>query len=144
MRAEGGRNPYFVDLGTVEGVIESLPQQRPAHRPDINLRYLPLGPADVDIGFAGRLGAHDPVHKSIAGLAQGGAVVVNDRQVRTPDGRIVGRLAGKTNLKSSTPVPGSISGIMVRTLEQTQPEYRAGVKVDRWETVLLELVLPAG
>ena len=40
MRAEGGRNPYFVDLGTVEGVVDMLPSQRPEHRPDIDLRYV--------------------------------------------------------------------------------------------------------
>ena len=32
MRAEGGRNPYFVDLGTVEAVADMLPSQRPEHR----------------------------------------------------------------------------------------------------------------
>ena len=71
----------------------------------------------------------------------GEAVVINDRQVRTPDGRTVGRLASKTALISGTPVTGSVSGIMVRTLEQTQPEYRAGVKVERWETVLVEVTV---
>lgn len=44
MRAEGGRNPYFVDLGTVDGVVDTLPGLRPAHRPDIDLRYITLGP----------------------------------------------------------------------------------------------------
>jgi len=144
MRAEGGRNPYFVDLGTVEGVIDTLPRQRPEHRQDINLRYVTLGPADVDIGFAGRFRAHDPVHKNIASLAQGEAVVINDRQVKTLDGRTVGRLASKTALISSTPVTGSVSGVLVRTRDQTPTEYRTSVKVERWEAVLLELVVPEG
>ena len=144
MRAEGGRNPYFVDLGTIEGVVDTLPRQRPEHRPEINLRYIALGPADVDIGFAGRHQANDPLHKRIASLSSGEKVIVDSRYVKAPEGHTVGRLASKTDLKISASVTGSISGILVRTLEQTPAEYRTGVKVDRWETVLVELVLPGG
>lgn len=100
-------------------------------------------PMRPDIGFAGRHKAHGPVHKHIASLSQGAAVVISDRQVRTPDGRTVGKLVSRTDPKSSAQVTESLSGVMVRTREQTPAEYSAGVKVDRWETVLLELVLPA-
>ena len=103
---------------------------------------LKSAPVSIVIGFAGRHRAHDPVHKHIASLSQGEAVVINDRQVRTPDGRTVGKLASKTDLKSSAQVTGSVSGILVRTREQTPTEYQAGLKADRWETVLVELVLP--
>jgi len=144
MRAEGGRNPYFVDLGTVEGVADTLPRQRPEHRPDINLRYVTLGPADVDIGFAGRHRSADPLHERIASLSPGGKVIVGGRYVQSAEGHPVGRLASKTDLKISVSATGSVSGILVRTLEQTPAEYRSGVKVDRWETVLVELVLPGG
>lgn len=142
MRAEGGRNPYFVDLGTIEGVVDTLPDQRPAHRPDINLRYVMLGPADVDIGFAGRHEPGDPVHQRIARMSPGDHVSVSDRLVRMSDGRPVGRLASKSALKTQGPGRGTVSGILVRTREQTPSEYQAGLKADRWETVLAELVLP--
>ena len=142
MRAEGGRNPYFVDLGTVEAVADMLPSQRPEHRSDIDLRYLNLGPADVDIGFAGRHGPSDLLHERIAELSPGDVVIVSGRHVKTGDGQPVGRLASKTDLKTSSPVAGSVSGILVRTREQTPPAYLENVKVDRWETVLVELVLP--
>ena len=142
MRAEGGRNPYFVDLGTVEGVADMLPSQRPAHRLDIDLRYVTLGPADVDIGFAGRHLSDDPLHQRIASLSPGEKVIVSGRHVETSEGQSVGRLASKTDLKTSASVTGSVSGILVRTREQTPTEYRTSVKVDRWETVLMELVLP--
>ena len=68
MRAEGGRNPYLVDMGTVEGVVDLLPSARPDHRPDIDYHHLVLGPADVDIGFARRDGPGDPVNQQIAGI----------------------------------------------------------------------------
>ena len=143
MRAEGGRNPYLVDLGTVDGVVDLLPTQRPEHRPDINRRYVSLGPADVDIGFAGRHRAEDRLHERIAGLSPGDMVIVSGKQVKTNEGHLVGRLAGKTDLKTSAAVAGTVSGVLVRTREQTPAEYRASVKVGRWETVLMELVLPA-
>jgi len=144
MRAEGGRNPYFVDLGTVEGVVDTLPRQRPEHRPDINLRYVTLGPADVDIGFAGRHPPDNPLHTRIVSLSPGDEVIVSGRYVKTSDGYRVGRLASKTDLKTNPAVAGSVSGILVRIREQTPAEFRPGVKVARWETVLIDLVLPGG
>ena len=141
MRAEGGRNPYFVDLGTVEGVVDTLPRQRPEHRPDINLRYVTLGPADVDIGFAGRHGPSEPLHQRIARLSPGDPVSVSGRLVETGDRQPVGRLASKTHLGIAGPVTGSISGILVRTRDQTPTGYRPNLKADRWETVLVEVVL---
>lgn len=51
MRAEGGRNPYLVDPGTVAGVVDLLSVVRPDVLQEIDVRYLTLGPADVDIGF---------------------------------------------------------------------------------------------
>lgn len=142
IRAEGGRNPYCVDLGTVDGVIDTLPRNRPEHRRDISLRYVTLGPADVDIGFAGRHGPTDILHRRLAGLSPGDLVSVHGRQVKSCDGQTVGRLASKTDLKTSASLTGSISGILVRTLEQTPVEYRSTVKVDLWETVLVEVLLP--
>ncbi len=142
MRAEGGRNPYFVDLGTVEGVVDMLPCQRPERRPDISRRYVSLGPADVDIGFAGRHGPADPLHQRISRLSPGDQVSVSGRLVKTSDGQPVGRLANKTELKTDGPVAGAVSGILVRTRAHTPAEYQPSLKADRWETVLIELVLP--
>ena len=141
MRAEGGRNPYLVDLGTVGGVCDMLPARRPEHRPDIDLRFVTLGPADMDIGFAGRLGPGDPVHQRVAKLCPGDQVVVEGRHVKTNSGQIVGKLARKTDVPMAI-APGTVTGVLVRTREQTPPEYLDSVRVDRWETVLVELVLP--
>jgi len=142
MRAESGSNPFLVDLGTVEGVVDLLPPARPEHRQDLDRRYLSLGPADVDIGFVGRHRQDDPVHERIAALVPGAGVIVDGRHVKNRDGQIVGRIAGKTEIESVAPVPGTVSGILVRTREQTPSQYLATVKTDRWETVLVELKVP--
>ncbi len=141
MRAEGGRNPYLVDLGTVAGVVDLLPLLRPDVRPELNRRYLTLGPADVDIGFAGRHAADHPIHRHIAALVPGDDIVVDNRHLKSTRGEVVGKLASKTRLDVDGPVVGRLSGVLVRTREQTPPEYRLSVKADRWESLLVELVL---
>jgi ATP-dependent DNA helicase RecQ len=146
MRAEGGRNPYLIDMGTVDGVVDLLPATRPQMRQDINRRYVTLGPADMDIGFAGRFGAHDPVHWRIARLGYGDEVIVKGRQVTDVDGAVVGKLASKTTPPAEAE-RGTVSGVLVRTRDQTAPEYLAALKTVRWETVLVELatqVIDAG
>jgi len=142
MRAEGGRNPYLVDLGTVNGVVDLLPEVRPEHRQDLDRSYVSLGPAEMDIGFAGRHAADDDLHCKIAGLMSGDEVRVDGRQVRDMQGRVVGRLASKTELTSTGPVTGVVSGILVRTREQTSPEFADTVRSEKWEVVLVEIVLP--
>ncbi|WP_298826364.1 RecQ family ATP-dependent DNA helicase [uncultured Piscinibacter sp.] len=143
MRAEGGRNPYLVDLGTVDGVIDLLPAVRPDQRRDIDRRYASLGPADVDIGFAGRLATDDPAHARIASLSCGSEVRVADKRISTTDGVLVGKLANKT-VPPPSPTRGVVTGILVRTREQSPPEYQAALKADRWETVLVEMVVEPG
>ncbi len=144
MRAEGGRNPWLVDLGTVDGVADLLPARRPGHRPELDRQRLTLGPADVDIGFAGRHGPQHPVHAGIAALAPGDAVMLHGRELRSASGRTVGRLAGKAAPDPATALPGQVAGkvtgILVRCREQSPPEYLANVRSPQWEVVLAELV----
>jgi ATP-dependent DNA helicase RecQ len=142
MRAEGGRNPYLVDLGTVDGVSDLLPSTRPDHRTDLDREHVTLGPAEVDIGFAGRQEPSDAVHRLIADLTPGDQIIVEGRHIKTLKGQVVGRLAAKTELQAvAGPIAASVTGIMVRTREQTSPEFLATVRTDRWEVVIAELVL---
>ena len=141
MRAEGGRNPYLVDLGTVDGVSDLLPSTRSDHRPDLDRQNVTLGPSEVDIGFAGRQEPSDQVHRLIAELAPGDRVIVEGRHITTLKGRVVGRLAAKTELQAAGAIPAAVTGIMVRTREQTPAEFLPTVKTDRWEVVIAELVL---
>lgn len=142
LRAEGGRNPYLVDLGTVEGVVDLLPSVRPDCRPDIARRYVALGPSDVDIGFAGRLIPSDQMHARISSLSWGSQVSVSGKQISTVQGAMVGKLANKAESFEAT-TSGTVSGVLVRTRGQTAPQFQAGLKLDRWETVLVEVILPA-
>lgn len=143
MRAEGGRNLYLVDLGTVAGVIDLLPAVRPSVRQESDLRYLSLGRADVDIGFAGRQAADRAIHGHVAALVPGDDIVIDNRQLKSRRGEVVGKLASKTRIDAARPVIGALSAVLVRTHEQTPPEFQAAVKADRWKSLLVELVIPA-
>ena len=140
MRAEGGRNPYLVDLGTVDGVVDLLPTVRPEHRRDIARRYVALGPADVDIGFAGRRGPGDPLHARIESLRWGAEIVIRGREILSVDDGVVGRLARRTEPRPEATM-GTVSGILAMTRKQSAPEFQTTLNADRWETVLVELIV---
>jgi ATP-dependent DNA helicase RecQ len=142
LRAETGRNAYLTDLASLDGVQEALPEPRPTHRPELDRRCVTLGPADVDLGYAGRKVAGATLHAELAALRVGDEIRVADRQLRTVGGRLVGTLSKKCDLPNQA-APGSVFAIMLRTRAQTHPDFQARIKVDAWEVPLVEVTLPA-
>lgn len=140
LRAETG-NAFLTDLGSVDGVAEVSPAIRPTHRPELDRRYFTLGPADMDLGYAGRQPADAAIHTDLALLRVGDEIRVANRQLRATDGRILGELARRCELPSG-PLSGAVRAVMVRTRSQTHPAYLASVKVEAWEVPLAEIVLP--
>lgn len=142
--AQGG-NPLLQGLDALSGVDVQAGLPVPAWRAELQRQYLSMGPADVDLGFAGRLDPASPLHQRLTRLSWGSPAQVVDRQILNQQGELVGWLAQKT------PPPGragqvllaKITGIMVRRREQTHPGYRDKVRVDRWEVPLVEVMLPA-
>ncbi|MGE3772124.1 MAG: UvrD-helicase domain-containing protein, partial [Gammaproteobacteria bacterium] len=141
LHAEAGSNVFLGDLGSVDGVVEILPPTRPTHRPDLDRRYVTLGPAEVDLGYAGRQPAGAVIHADLAAVRVGEEVCVANRQLRTADGRVLGALARKCEMPDG-PSFGIVHAVMIRTRAQTHPDYLAGVKVDAWEVPLVEVVIP--
>jgi len=143
MRAEGGRNPYLVDLGTVGGVQDVLPAVRPQHRADLERRYVMLGAASMDIGFAGRQPPSHPIHRAIAGLRCGDPVELRGRFVHSISGQILGRLAASVDELPLQGGAAAVVSLMVRTRSQTPEKYWPSLKTDQWETPLVEVQLGA-
>lgn len=141
MRAEGGRNPYLVDLGTVDGVRDQLPAVRPRHRADLDRQYVMLGPASMDIGFAGRKASADPTHRAITALRSGDAVKLKGRYLHAISGQIVGRLASSVSEARLQGGDASVVAVMVRTRAQTPEAYLPSIQVEQWETPLVEVRL---
>ena len=140
MRAEDGRNACLVDLATVAGVVQVTPEPRPGRKAELDRRYVSLGPAEVDLGFAGRRPPGDPVHRHLARLRVGDLVRINGRIIETVGGRAVGKLAAKVAL--DTPIRSMrVTGIMARTRARTDLQYLDRVQCETWEVVLAEVVL---
>ncbi|MDZ5455333.1 RecQ family ATP-dependent DNA helicase [Azohydromonas lata] len=138
-KAEDGRHPFLADFGSLEGVHALLPEARPTFRPELQRRFVTLGPSEMDLGYAGRLPAHHPVHGHVAGLCAGAAVRIAHRCVLTPEGHVVGRLAKAAALPDTARCNAVVTGIMARSRTQTAPAYQDALKVDRWEVVLVEI-----
>jgi ATP-dependent DNA helicase RecQ len=138
LRAEGGRNAYLTDLSTLEGVAELLPAERPRHRPELDRRVLALGPADVDLGWAGRKPPAHPVHMALARLRVGDALHLRGRELVAGGGQAVGRLAARVEQPPGA-WQGVVTGVMVRERRRTAPEFRDALACERWEVVLAEL-----
>jgi ATP-dependent DNA helicase RecQ len=71
-----------------------------------------------------------------------GAVRVAARQVVDRRGRVLVRLARRCDLPDH-PLAGEVYAVMLRTRAMESPQYRAEVKVERWEVPLVEVMLTA-
>ncbi|HLT28385.1 MAG TPA: RecQ family ATP-dependent DNA helicase [Zeimonas sp.] len=138
-RARG--SGLLADLHDCDGVAALRPPAIPAYRPELQTRYVPLGPEDVDLGFAGRHPPTDRVHRDLAAVQTGDALRIVDGVLMTQDGATVGRLSKSAVLRDGE-YAAKVTGVMVRAREQTLPEYRATVRADRWEVLLAEVVAP--
>jgi len=140
-RAEDGRNAFLADLSTVDGVASLLPAARPAFRSDIERNYLTYGPADVDIGYAGRYPASHSIHAALRQVSVGSNVIVTQRRIEAQNGTtVLGRFAAATTVEPKGRAIGTVYGVMVRTRQQTPAQYLDRVAVDQWEVPLIEVV----
>ncbi len=138
-KAEDGRNPFLADLGSLEGVHSLLPENRPVFRPELQKRFVQLGPKEVDIGYAGRFPGSHPVHRHIAALVPGDHLLVRGRCIFNGNAFQVGRVAKGMALQPDAVSHAIVTGIMVRTRQQTAAPYLDDVRTERWEVVLVEI-----
>ena len=111
------------------------------------LRYRFVRPTlrDVDLGFAGRRRAADPVHRAIAALlpgdpletriANGGRWELLDRS-GTPVGRLARSFAPPAGARCRS---AAVFAVVGWSREASEAQYRATVRCDAWETVVPEL-----
>ncbi len=128
----------------------SVTRREPAKLPPapatLRYRYIRPGLDEIDLGFAGRRGGRDPVHRAIAKLTPG--VLLETRIAEGGrwlllDGnrRVVGRL-----FKEFKPPPGmrcrsaEVLAVVGWSREASRPEFRVAAKCESWEIVVPELV----
>ena len=118
----------------------------PTARPELLYCYERTGLQNVDLGFAGRHGQHNSIHRAIAALSPGDPLTarITDQgrwQLLDKTDTVVGHLA-----KSFRPPDGmrcresTVLAVVGWSRESSEPQYRDTIKCDAWEVVVPELV----
>ena len=141
----GASNPYVELLRGHGSVLRREPVALPEPPPAAHQTYHRLSLGDVFISFAGYRSQGDRVHRSIAGLAPGDELGLdNGKQpwrLLDKKGVEVGCLAsGFKPPASMRCAKATVYAVLTRRREQSSPEYQADLKCDQWEVVLPELV----
>ena len=141
-----GPHPLQDALPDQPAVITPSLAEPPAASPELLYRHVRPGLQDVDLGFAGRHGTHNPIHRAIAALSPGDPLRarITDQgrwQLLDETDTVVGHLA-----TSFRPPDGmqcrsaSVLAVVGWSRESSEPQYRDTIKCDSWEVVVPELV----
>ncbi len=141
-----GSRGFHAELTDHPATIRRETAEPPPCSEAMKFHHVRTTPGQVDLGFAGRRRAGDPMHGTIAGLSIGDPLDVRvgddgrwkllDRNART-----VGRLA-----RSFSPPSGmrfrsaTVFAILEWSRDASDPNWLEAVKCDTWEVVVPELV----
>lgn len=111
--------------------------------PALDMRYLQLSLADIDLDFAGRQSAHAAIHKALACLEPGDPLTLKTQDDRylmlDAKGQVVGRTAKSFRLELEVE-HCEVAAILVRSSERCEEQYRAWHKCEQWELVIPRVV----
>ena len=117
----------------------------PPAAPELRRHYRRLNLGDVFLNFSGRKHSSHSVHRAIAALSAGDLLKVREGswkwELLDHDGTVVGQLA--RSFKSPAGMRctfATVYGIVTRDRERTDPQYQTGLRCDKWEVVVPELV----
>ena len=111
----------------------------------INKRFIRLTLGEVYLDFAGSRNALHSLHRSISALSHGDPLrtrVVKERwELLDSSGTVVGKLAKKFEPPDGMRcVSATVFAVVTRSRDDSKLPYRDGIKCDRWEVVVPELV----
>jgi ATP-dependent DNA helicase RecQ len=132
---------FLGELRESEAVRAVEPKVVPLPLPALERIHRELTMRDVDLGFAGRRQEGDVVHKAIGRLRVGDSLELRGRDLLDGSQRVVGRLAKGFELPAGEVQSVRVAAIVRRSEKQTVPEFRDGLKVSEWETVLVSMVV---
>ena len=126
--------------------VHRAPAALPPASPELLYRHVRATLEDVDLGFAGRRGERDPIHRAIAALKPGDPLVTRPSHhgrwlLLDEKGRAVGRLA-----KGFKPPAGmrcrasTVFAVVGWSRKDTDPKFHDTIKCNAWEVVVPELV----
>ena len=121
-------------------------RERPEHLPELSRRYRCPSLDEINLGFAGRQRSRHPVHRAIASLEPGDPLVARiDARGRWDlldrAGTVVGRLARAFEPPAGMRcVSAAVHAVVTWSRDASEPEFQRGLKCDRWEVVVPELI----
>ena len=141
-----GPHPLQDALMNASSVLQRHEQVNlPAPAPELARRYRRLSLRDVFLSFAGYRASGHPTHRAIAALSPGDLLQVRAGPSRWElldrNGIVVGGLAD-----SFDPPEGmrcafaTVLAIVAWDRELSEPQYQGGLRCDKWEVVVPELV----
>jgi len=141
-------NPFSVELVT-SGVVRVPVPRDITPTPELGWRYVSLGLADVDLGYAGRKHSGHVVHRVLEALDHDASLIAKQTEQRIElvdplSGDVVGALAKSVKLPAGKVVEVHVDTLIRRSRSQSSPQYAQTVKVDTWWVPLATLtVAPA-
>ena len=133
MRATNPFSPQLSDPG-----ITRVPLPRDIERPEaLAWRYVSLGLADVDLGFAGRRPAGDAIHRALERLDHDSALraVQTDQRIElcaAESGQPVGAIARNCRLPAGQVIAIKVDTLVRRLKKQSNPDFAHLLKVEAW------------
>ena len=144
-RLDGSRS-FLAELADHPATIRREAAELPPCPEAVEYRHVRPTLREVDLGFAGRRRAGDPMHGAIAALSiddpldvrvgKDGRWTLLDRA-----GRTVGRLAGSFRPPSGSRCrSAAMFAVVGWSREVSDPKYRDAMRCDAWEVIMPELV----
>ena len=126
-------------------VLHRPPVALPPPTPEMTTRYQRLSLRDVDLSFAGRQPASNPVQRAITALSPGDPLRVRTTQqpwaLLDRADNVVGRLAkGYTPPDAMRLQSATVLAVVTRSRADSEPQYQDALKCEEWEVVVPELV----
>ena len=140
------RHSLLDAIGETDSVIRRPANGASAPAPELSRRYRRPALNEINLGFAGRRRARDPVHRAIAALAPGDPLnvrVLDGGRLELLDrsGEVVGRLARAFELPVGMRcVSAVVHAVVTWSREASDTRFQDGLKCDYWEVVVPELV----
>ena len=110
--------------------------------PGLDARRERLGLDAINLGYAGRFFPRHKIHTAIRNLQPGDSLTVqtdsNPWQLATEKGQTVGRLARNYNPPGQE-CSARVHAVVKWRREDSEPEFREGMRCDEWEVVVPEL-----
>ena len=141
----GNGNPFFKSLAGLASVLfREPPQHSQASEPEPAEIRRRLTLRDIDLSFAGRASG-ERVPDAIRELQPGDPLTIDQASqpwgLRTQGGVLVGRLSRRSQqAMARVPAGAEVLAITAWDAGKSTPEYKKGLRRERWEVVVPELI----